>query len=102
MFETQDEPHDAAVFPLPAVLDADAAANLANALCDLRYAPLTLDAAATRRVGAQGLQVLLSAARSWRKDGATLALVNLGDEARAQLRAMGIDPAQDLIGDINP
>jgi chemotaxis protein CheX len=102
MLETHDDSAEAAVFPLPAVLDADAAANLANALCDLRYAPLTLDAAATRRIGAQGLQVLLSAARSWRKDGVALALVNLGDEPRGHIRIMGIDPAQEFIGDIDP
>ncbi|MBB4199789.1 hypothetical protein CCR94_24060 [Rhodoblastus sphagnicola] len=83
-------------FALPAVLDADGAAPLANALCDLRYAPLTLNAQATRRIGAQGLQTLLSAARSWRADGVALTLINLGDEPSSQIRAMGVDPAQEF------
>jgi chemotaxis protein CheX len=95
-----DEADTPAAFALPPVLDSDGAAQLANALCDLRYAPLTLDAAATRRIGAQGLQVLLSAARSWRADGNRLSLVNLGEEPRGHMRAMGIDPEQEFVGDI--
>ena len=67
-----------------------------------RVSPLTLDASATRRIGAQGLQVLLSAARSWRVDGLPLALINLGDEALGQMRAMGIDPDQEFAGETNP
>ena len=91
-----------AVFALPATLDGDGAVHLANALCDLRYAPLTLDAAPLRRIGAQGLQTLLSAARSWRADAVALNLINLGDEAFDQIRAMGVDPVHEFLGDITP
>jgi anti-anti-sigma regulatory factor len=93
---TEDSPQPHALYALPAALDADGAVRLANVLPDLRYAPLTLDASAMRRIGAQGLQVLLSAARSWRGDGAPLTLINLGDEALGQIRAMGIDPKTSL------
>ena len=96
MFATEDNPQPQAFYALPATLDADGAVRLANVLPDLRYAPLTLDASATRRIGAQGLQVLLSAAQSWRGDGLPLALINLGDEALGQIRAMGIDPKTSL------
>ncbi|MCW2283284.1 anti-anti-sigma regulatory factor [Rhodoblastus acidophilus] len=81
---------------LPPALDADAAVHLANALCDLRYAPLTLDAAPLRRIGAQGLQTLLSAARSWRADSVALTFINVSPEARDQIRAMGVDPVQEF------
>jgi chemotaxis protein CheX len=89
-----------AVFALPAALDADGAVHLANALCDLRYAPLTLDAGPLRRIGAQGLQTLLSAAKSWRGDAVALTLINLSDEALDQIRALGVDPIQEFVGDI--
>jgi len=98
MSETLAPPQ--AALALPPTLDADAAVRLANTLCDLRYAPLTLDAAPLRRIGAQGLQVLLSAAKSWRGDAVALALINLSDEALEQIRAMGVDPAKELIGDM--
>lgn len=84
------------VLALPPALDADAAVALANALCDLRYAPLTLDAAPLRRIGAQGLQTLLSAARSWRADSVALTFINVSPEARDQIRAMGVDPVQEF------
>ncbi|MCW2275877.1 STAS domain-containing protein [Rhodoblastus acidophilus] len=90
------ETPETAVFALPAALDADGAVHLANALCDLRYGPLTLDAAPLRRIGAQGLQTLLSAARSWRADAVALTFVNFSDEALDQIRAMGVDPAQEF------
>jgi chemotaxis protein CheX len=61
-------------FALPAQLDTAGAAALAAELTALRGRPLTLDASAVERVGALGLQVLLSARVTWARDGEKLAV----------------------------
>jgi chemotaxis protein CheX len=61
-------------FTLPAALDTGAAAQLANQLTALRGRPLVLDASGVERVGALGLQVLVSAQVTWAQDGKRLGL----------------------------
>ena len=63
-----------ATVTLDAELDIRAAAPLAAALLAARGKAVALDASQVERVGGQCLQVLLSAAATWARDGATLTL----------------------------
>jgi chemotaxis protein CheX len=82
----------AAAVVLPPVLDLAAAAPLLQTLKARQGAPVTLDAAEVRRLGAQCLQVLLAAHRSWTEDGhafAVLAPSPAFTDALAQFGAAG-------------
>lgn len=59
---------------LPTELDIKAASPLANQLLALRGRDVLLNASQIERVGAQCLQVLLSAASTWRSDGSSLTI----------------------------
>ena len=61
-------------FTLPAVVDFASAAALRSGLLEHRGSDLEVDAAAVQRIGGLGLQILLSAARSWRSDGLKFAI----------------------------
>lgn len=63
-----------ATITLPDELDIRAATPLAAKLAAARGTDLTLDLSQVERVGAQCLQLLLSAAATWDADGAELAL----------------------------
>ena len=77
---------------LPERLDLPAAGPLLAELQAARGQDLTLDAQATTHLGTPGLQVLLSAARSWAADGHALALDGLAEGIEAQLALIGLDP----------
>lgn len=79
------------------VLDLNAAAPLAAELLAGRGADLEVDASRTRRLGAQAVQVLLSARRTWHEDGARLAVVNASAAFRDGLKLLGI--AEDALMD---
>lgn len=74
--------------PLPARLHVDAACDL-WARITAAEAALPLDARNLRHIGAAGLQVLLMADRLARARGSQLRLLDLPEEARAQLRRLG-------------
>lgn len=78
--------------PLPAALTAAAATELADQLRSLRGAPLVLDADGVKKVGAQCVQVLLSAAATWRADGVAMTLRAPSPEFAEALRLMGLRP----------
>ena len=59
---------------LPSELDIKAATPLVAELLSARGSDLVLNAAQIERVGAQCLQVLLSAAATWSADGASLTI----------------------------
>ncbi|TVQ54047.1 MAG: STAS domain-containing protein [Rhodobacteraceae bacterium] len=77
---------------LPAALTAVAAIDLADRLRTLRGAPIALDAAEVARVGAQCLQVLLSAAATWRTDGVSMTLAAPSPAFLEALRLTGLSP----------
>ena len=82
-------PESAAVVHLRQILDLNAAAPLAAELLALRGRNLEVDASAVERVGAQCLQVLLSARATWDADGAAFALVSPSDEFASTLALLG-------------
>ncbi|MEL6204978.1 MAG: STAS domain-containing protein [Pseudomonadota bacterium] len=83
---------DIARFKLPSRLVLTSAAELARALLERADADLELDAAGTRQIGTPGLQVLLSARKTWESEGNDLTLVNFGEELEDQLAQFGLAP----------
>jgi chemotaxis protein CheX len=84
----------AAQVRLGSVLDLNAAAPLAAELLAARGRDLEIDASAVERLGAQCLQVLLSARATWEADGAGFAVVGPSPEFSLVLDLLGapIDP----------
>jgi chemotaxis protein CheX len=79
----------AAVVRLGQVLDLNAAAPLLNEFLALRGRNVDVDASAVDRVGAQCLQVLLSARRTWDADGAEFSVVSPSSEFTSTLALLG-------------
>lgn len=75
---------------LPASLGPTEAAELAEQLRGMRGGPVELEAHDVRRVGGQCVQILLSAAATWRADGAPLRLVEPSPEVAEALRLLGL------------
>ena len=79
------------VLRLPVSLDLPAARPLAAALLERRGKPITIDASAVGQIGAQCVQVLLSAKRTWEFDGVSLSIVNCAARMIEDLKLIGID-----------
>ncbi|PRY26994.1 STAS domain-containing protein [Aliiruegeria haliotis] len=79
-------------YALPERLDLPAAAPIADALKDLVGDDLELDASGVRQVGTPGLQVLLSARRSWGEAGRRLTLCDPSEALVEQLSILGLAP----------
>jgi chemotaxis protein CheX len=76
---------------LPNELDIKAAMPLAAELLALRGKDLALNASQIERVGAQCLQVLLSAAATWEADGHDLTVDDPSVPFTDALRTAGLD-----------
>jgi chemotaxis protein CheX len=74
---------------LPDILDIRAAAPLAARLLALRGEEVAIDAGNVQRVGAQCIQVLLSARATWTADGISFALTNPSDAFIEGVEALG-------------
>lgn len=77
-------------FQLPERFDSAAAASVLDGFKRHRGSALTVDASAVRRVGAQGLQILISATRAWQADGYALALENASAELIDAAQLLGL------------
>jgi chemotaxis protein CheX len=87
--ETTSEPEGA--LRLPECLDLPAATPLARALLERRGKPIVLDGSSVQQLGAQCVQVLLSAKRTWGADGIPLSIVNCAPRMIEDLQLLGID-----------
>ena len=76
---------------LPSELDIKAAAPLAAELVTARGADLALNASQVERIGAQCLQVLLSAAATWSADGLELGIEHPSAAFTDAVRIAGLD-----------
>ena len=85
-----------ALVRLSSVLDLNAASPLAAELLALRGRDVAVDASAVERLGAQCLQVLLSARRTWDADGAAFAVVSPSDDFTTTLALLGAQFDQHL------
>jgi chemotaxis protein CheX len=83
---------------LPEALDLPAAKPLAESFLELRGANLVIDASKVQRLGASCLQVLLSAARTWHAEGASLSLAQASPRFIDDLRLLGFTPETFLNG----
>ncbi len=83
------ESSEPAVVELDAVLALNAAAALAERLLAVRGRPVRLDASGVQRLGAQGLQVLLSAEQTWAGDANAFEIVAPSDRFLADWRLFG-------------
>jgi chemotaxis protein CheX len=84
------DPSAVARIDLPASLDAAAAPALLETLLARRGAALEIDAEPVNRLGAQCLQILLSAAATWRADGVRLAVSAPSAEFSRALQLLGL------------
>ncbi|MEM9170304.1 MAG: STAS domain-containing protein [Pseudomonadota bacterium] len=86
-------PEDAAAgdrIALASILDLRAAAPLADAFIARRGQNVTVDASGVERVGGQCAQVLVSAAKTWTADGATLTVDAPSAAFSENLETMGL------------
>ena len=79
---------------LPEVLDIKTATPLAVEFLSLRGRPILVDASRVRQLGGLCLQVLLSAAKTWRIDETSFALVNPSTGFIEGLALLGISVAE--------
>ena len=82
--------------PLPEVMDLRAAGPLARDLLALRGQPVSLDASRVARLGGLGLQVLLSARRTWLADKLDFSVVDASDAFRADCALLGAPMFDEL------
>jgi chemotaxis protein CheX len=80
----------AKVVELPEVLDVIYAAPLAESLLALRGSNVSVDAARVQRVGAQCVQVIMSALATWKADEVAFSVVEPSIEFREALCLLGI------------
>jgi chemotaxis protein CheX len=84
----------APMIKLAPVLDLKAASPLASEFLAHRGEELRVDASRVQRLGGQCLQVLLSAAATWKADELPLAVVNASPDFIEGLQRLGIAPAE--------
>ncbi len=75
---------------LAEVLNLSAAAPLAKVLSQMRGGDAVVDASQVQHVGAQCVQVLLSAASTWSAEGSSFRIVNRSAGFIASLQLLGI------------
>jgi chemotaxis protein CheX len=78
---------------LAPILDLNAASPLAGEFLSHRGEEVTVDASRVQRLGGQCLQVLLSAAMTWKADETPLAVVNPSPGFIEWLRRLGLSLA---------
>jgi len=83
---------------LAEALDLPAAGSLLESLLKLAGEDLVIDASKVQRLGASCLQVLLSAARTWKAEGTSLILAHGSERFIDDLRLLGFTPETLLSG----
>jgi chemotaxis protein CheX len=79
---------------LPEILDLTRAGPLAESFRALRGRDLAVDASRVQRVGAQCVQVIMSAVSTWRADGVALCITDPSPEFQATFSLLGIGLAE--------
>lgn len=78
------------ILKLPAVLDLNAASRLHEQLLALKDKNVAVDASDVSRVGAQCIQILVSAARSWKATDMAFSVNQSSDAFAKTLQLLGI------------
>ena len=87
---------NAKTYKLAEVLDIKATVPLAESLLAQRGAELMIDASQVERLGAQSLQILLSAISTWQADGLSIEFIEPSEPFLQGLALFGVDPEQFL------
>lgn len=83
-------------YPLPARLEGPALQQVRTDLLALRGGDLDLDGAGVQRVNGLGLQLLMSAVKTWDHDGRALRIVEATPELGAALALAATPTTGDL------
>jgi chemotaxis protein CheX len=75
---------------LDETLDLNAASELARTFAGLRGAPVTIDPSHVGRVGAQCIQVLIAASKTWKADGIYFAVTPGSEPFNEGLDLLGL------------
>lgn len=78
-----------ATFRLPDAFDLASVTTVHRELLLLRGADLDVDASEVRKMSGLGLQVLLAAEATWKRDGVRLRLINRSEQFSDALRLTG-------------
>lgn len=78
------------ILKLPEILDLNAASRLHEQVLAHRGENIDVDASEVSRVGAQCVQVLLSAAQTWRSDHQSFVIAQASDAFIKTLQLLGI------------
>lgn len=78
------------ILKLPPVLDLNAASRLHEQVLALKDSNVAVDASDVTRVGAQCIQILISAACSWRALDMTFSVTRSSDAFTKSLQLLGI------------
>lgn len=89
---------NAKTYMLSEILDIKAALPLAEGLLAQRGSELMIDASRVERLGAQSLQILLSAVSTWHADGVSIEFIDPSEPFIQGLELFGIDPENFLNG----
>lgn len=79
---------------LPEVIDLNGLQQLAGEFLSFRGNDLLADASQVRRIGGQGIQVILSALATWREDGMKLRVGSPSKAFNDAIDVLGIDRAE--------
>lgn len=79
---------------LPECLDSSAAEAVRNLFLSVRGRSIEVDASQVRRVGAQSLQILIAATRTWQADGQSYRLVNPSPALTDTIALLGLTGAE--------
>lgn len=82
---------NAKTYVLPTILDLKAAVPLVEGLLAQRGSDLMLDASHIERLGAQSLQILLSAVSTWQAEGFSIEFFDPSEPFIQGLALFGID-----------
>lgn len=89
---------NAKTYVLPAILDLKAAVPLVEGLLAQRGSDLTVDVSHVERLGAQSLQILLSAISTWHAEGFSIEFRDASEPFVQGLELFGIDSEAFLKG----
>lgn len=87
----------AAALTLPETLDSSWASNVKDMLLAHRGAPIVVDAGQVRRTGMQAIQILISAAQTWKADGQNYVVTNPTQEFLDTIALAGLSREQLLV-----
>ncbi len=76
---------------LAKVLDLNEATELHGKLMSMRGNDISIDASAVERVGAQCIQVLLAAAKSWEDDRKSFSIARVSNPFTKTMQLIGIN-----------